>query len=71
MKFVPSGRALVRTFSPLALKAAFWGTVYYLGPVKVATAATAAAGTVGVVPLAVAFAFVNFGGVDYAVNLLL
>lgn len=70
MRFLPSGRALVRVVSPLALKAAFWGTVAYVGPVAAYSAATAAASVVGPVPLIVAFGFINFGGVDVAINLL-
>lgn len=71
MRFLPSGRSVVRAATPIAVQGAFWGSVYYFGPAAVIAAATSAAATVGIVPVVLGFAFINMGGVTIAANLLI
>ena len=60
MKFVSSFftsgiKSTIKYFSPTAIKAAFWGTIAYFGPITVVS-------TLGPAPLIGSFLFVHLGG---------
>jgi len=56
-------RNTVKYFSPTAIKAAFWGSIAYFGPVAVVS-------TLGPGPLLGTFAFVHFGGPELLTSIM-